>query len=139
MKKYYGILLAVVLVLSLSLSGCGKQESKGTPDSKNAAIEQETNTKNSEKAKKGASATEKTATKAAEGSAEVITTSVESTLAEENIYDEDDNYDLEKAQMLLTQDLLGEGYSEEEVEEMLEKNPDLVYDYAVDYQIVYEN
>lgn len=133
MKKYYGILLAIILVVSLSFSGCTKEESKGNTDSENAKVEQINDAKSDEKTAKEVATAEKTAAKVAEESGEIITASEESTPTG------DDNYDLETAQDLLTQDLLGEGYTEEEIEEMLAENPDLIYDYAVDYEIVYEN
>lgn len=133
MKKYYGILLAIILVVSLSFSGCTKEESKGNTDSENAKVEQINDAKSDEKTAKEAVTAEKTAAKVAEESGEIITASEESTPTG------DDNYDLDTAQELLTQDLLGEGYTEEEIEEMLAENPDLIYDYAVDYEIVYEN
>lgn len=138
MKKYYGILLAIILVVSLSFSGCTKEESKGNTDSENAKVEQINDAKsdektNTKKTAKEAATAEKTAAKVAEESGEIITASEESTPTG------DDNYDLDTAQELLTQDLLGEGYTEEEIEEMLAENPDLIYDYAVDYEIVYEN
>lgn len=133
MKKYYGILLAIILVVSLSFSGCTKEESKGNTDSENAKVEQINDAKSDEKTAKEAATAEKTAAKVAEESGEIITASEESTPTG------DDNYDLDTAQELLTQDLLGEGYTEEEIEEILAENPDLIYDYAVDYEIVYEN
>ena len=75
MKKYYGILLAIILVVSLSLSfsGCTKEESKGNTDSENAKVEQINDAKSDEKTAKEATTAEKTAAKVAEESGEIIT------------------------------------------------------------------